>query len=150
MDQFVVGVFHSGAGVSFHMNVNEVIAKRAKQIWGGGLGTYEHVNPNDHVNMSQSTNDVTPTAMRLAHLELTKTLCEELDKLADALAAKAAQYANVVKPGRTHLQDAVPITYGQEIGGGGDRIRGAAPRPRAGPAGRCGRGIGAAPAGGGP
>src|SRR2546427_455744 len=88
LDQFVVDVFHSGAGVSFHMNVNEVVANRANQICGGGLGTYEHVSPNDHVNMSQSTNDVTPTAMRLAHLELTQTLCEELDKLPDALPAK--------------------------------------------------------------
>src|SRR2546425_9318640 len=132
IDQFVVDVFHSGAGVSFHMNVNEVLANRANQILGGGLGMYEHVNPNDHVNMSQSTNDTTPTAMRLAALELTKTLCGHLDKLADALAAKAAQYANVVKPGRTHLQDAVPITYGQEIGGWASRIKGAADRLRAG------------------
>src|SRR5207249_2667492 len=82
LDQFVVDVFHSGAGVSFHMNVNEVIANRANQILGGGLGTYEHVSPNDHVNMAQSTNDTTPTAMRLAALELTKPLCDELDKLA--------------------------------------------------------------------
>ncbi|MEK7862575.1 MAG: lyase family protein, partial [Chloroflexota bacterium] len=121
-DQFVLDVFHSGAGVSFHMNVNEVVANRANQILGGGLGTYEHVNPNDHVNMGQSTNDVTPTAMRLAHLELTKTVCQELDQLADALNAKAAQYANVVKPGRTHLQDAVPVTFGQEIGGWATRV----------------------------
>src|SRR6266852_2456164 len=122
-DAFVVDVFHSGAGVSFHMNANEVIANRANQLRGGGLGTYEHVNPNDDVNMGQSTNDVTPTAMRLAHLELTKTVCEELDKLADMLAAKAAQYAGVVKPGRTHLQHAVPLTFGQEIGGWATRIR---------------------------
>src|SRR6266581_7459431 len=147
LDQFVVDVFHSGAGVSFHMNVNEVIANRANQICGGGLGTYEHVSPNDHVNMSQSTNDVTPTAMRLAHLELTKTLCEELDKLADVLAAKAGQYANVVKPGRTHLQDAVPITYGQEIGGWGSRIKSAAARLRAGRAELCELGIGGTAAG---
>src|SRR4029078_5564208 len=120
LDQFVLDPFHSGAGVSMHMVANEGIANRANTILDGGLGTYEHVNPNDHVNMGQSTNDVTPTAMRLAHLELTKTVCEELDKLSDALAAKAAQYANVVKPGRTHLQDAVPITYGQEIGGWGE------------------------------
>src|SRR5438093_13463492 len=104
-DQFVVDVFHSGAGVSFHMNVNEVIANRANQICGGGLGTYEHVNPNDHVNMSQSTNDVTPTAMRLAHLELTKTVVEELGLIAAVLSKKATEYANIVKPGRTHLQD---------------------------------------------
>ena len=147
MDQFVVDVFHSGAGVSFHMNVNEVIANRANQICGGGLGTYEHVNPNDHVNMGQSTNDVTPTAMRLAHLELTKTVCEELDKLADVLAAKATQYANVVKPGRTHLQDAVPITFGQEIGGWADRVRGANARLRAGRSELCELGIGGTAAG---
>src|SRR5882762_3158633 len=128
MDQFVVDVFHSGAGVSFHMNVNEVIANRANQICGGGLGTYEHVNPNDHVNMGQSTNDVTPTAMRLAHLELTKTLCAELDTLADAISEKASRYADSVKPGRTHLQDAVPITFGQEFSGWSDRVRGAAAR----------------------
>src|SRR6266852_1142330 len=101
----------------------EVIANRANQILGGALGTYEHVNPNDDVNMGQSTNDVTPTAMRLAHLELTKTVCEELDALAYAFASKATEYANVVKPGRTHLQDAVPITFGQEIGGWATRIR---------------------------
>src|SRR5947208_9912457 len=101
VDQFVVDVFHSGAGVSFHMNVNEVIANRANQICGGGLGTYEHVNPNDDVNMAQSTNDVTPTAMRLAALELTKPLCEELDKLASAIDEKAKQYAGEV--GRAHV-----------------------------------------------
>src|SRR5438093_2020379 len=101
-DQFVVDVFHSGAGVSFHMNVNEVIANRANQICGGGLGTYEHVNPNDDVNMAQSTNDATPTAMRLAALELTKPLCEELDKLASAIDEKAKQYPGAGKPGRTH------------------------------------------------
>src|SRR5437868_2402553 len=105
LDQFTLDPFHSGAGVSMHMVANEVIANRANQMLGGGLGTYEHVNPNDHVNMGQSTNDVTPTAMRLAHLELTKTVCDELDQLAASLDAKAKQYANVVKPGRTHLQD---------------------------------------------
>ncbi len=130
-EQFVLDVFHSGAGVSFNMNVNEVLANRANQLMGGGLGTYEHVNPNDHVNMGQSTNDTTPTAMRLAHLELTKTLCAELDALAGSLEAKATQYANVVKPGRTHLQDAVPITFGQEIGGWAARVRGATARLRA-------------------
>ncbi len=146
-DQFVVDVFHSGAGVSFHMNVNEVIANRANQICGGGLGTYEHVNPNDHVNMSQSTNDVTPTAMRLAHLELTKGLVEELGKLAAALSAKAAEYATVVKPGRTHLQDAVPITFGQEIGGWAHRMHAAAHRLHAGRSELCELGIGGTAAG---
>jgi aspartate ammonia-lyase len=146
-DQFVVDVFHSGAGVSFHMNVNEVLANRANQILGGALGTYEHVNANDHVNMGQSTNDVTPTAMRLAHLELTKVVCDELDKLAAALDAKAKAYAGVVKPGRTHLQDAVPVTFGQEIGGWATRVRGAAARLRAGRTELCELGIGGTAAG---
>src|SRR6202158_2765535 len=147
MDQFVVDVFHSGAGVSFHMNVNEVIANRANQNCGGGLGTYDHVNPNDHVNAGQSTNDVTPTAMRLAHLELTKTVCAELDALADSFAAKAAQYMDIVKPGRTHLQDAVPVTFGQEIGGWATRIKSASARLRAGRAELCELGIGGTAAG---
>jgi aspartate ammonia-lyase len=147
LDQFVVDVFHSGAGVSFHMNVNEVLANRANQIRGGGLGTYEHVNPNDHVNMAQSTNDTTPTAMRLAALELTRTVCEELDRLADAIAEKGTRYAGCVKPGRTHLQDAVPITFGQEFSGWADRVRGASARLRAGRAELCELGIGGTAAG---
>ena len=146
-DQFVVDVFHSGAGVSFHMNVNEVLANRANQILGGGLGTYEHVNPNDHINMAQSTNDTTPTAMRLAALELTKTLCAELDTLADAIGEKASRYAETVKPGRTHLQDAVPITFGQEFSGWAERVRGAAARLRAGRLELCELGIGGTAAG---
>jgi aspartate ammonia-lyase len=147
MDQFVVDVFHSGAGVSFHMNVNEVIANRANQICGGGLGTYEHVNPNDHVNMSQSTNDVTPTAMRLAHLELTKAVVEELGMLAAAFSKKAAEFARVVKPGRTHLQDAVPIRFGQEIGAWAKRMHDAAHRLHAGRSELCEMGIGGTAAG---
>jgi aspartate ammonia-lyase len=147
MDQFVVDVFHSGAGVSFHMNVNEVIANRANQLLGGGLGTYEHLNPNDHVNMAQSTNDTTPTAMRLAALELTKTLCAELDALADSIAEKAVRYADVVKPGRTHLQDAVPVTFGQEFSGWAERVRAAAARLRAARSELCELGIGGTAAG---
>lgn len=146
-DQFVVDVFHSGAGVSFHMNANEVIANLANRHLGGGLGTYEHVSPNDHVNMGQSTNDVTPTAMRLAHLELTRAVVDELRQLAAALSEKAAKYANVVKPGRTHLQDAVPITFGQEIGGWAARIDGAAARLDAGRAELRELGIGGTAAG---
>ncbi len=129
-DQFVVDVFQAGAGVSFHMNTNEVLANLANRRLGGALGTYDRVHPNDHVNIAQSTNDVTPTAMRLAHLELTKALIDELEKLADAFAAKAAQYRDLVKPGRTHLQDAVPITFGQEFGGWATRMRSAAARIR--------------------
>lgn len=146
-DQFVVDVFQAGAGVSFHMNANEVIANLADRALGGQLGTYAKVDPNDHVNMAQSTNDVTPTAMRLAHLELTKELTAELDRLADALEAKAADLADVVKPGRTHLQDAVPITFGQEIGGWAARVRSAAARLRAGRGELCELGIGGTAAG---
>jgi fumarate hydratase class II len=147
LDQFVVDVFHSGAGVSFHMNVNEVIANRANQLRGGGFGTYEHVNANDDVNMAQSTNDTTPTAMRLAALELTRPLCEELDKLAAAIDEKAKRYADVVKAGRTHLQDAVPVTFGQEFSGWGERVRGASARLRAGRAELMELGIGGSAAG---
>ena len=147
LEQFTLDPFHSGAGVSMHMVANEVIANRANQILGGQLGTYEHVNPNDHVNMGQSTNDVTPTAMRLAHLELTKTLCEELDRLGDAFRAKAVEYQDIVKPGRTHLQDAVPVTFGQEIGGWSTRIKSAAARLRAGRGELCELGIGGTAAG---
>jgi aspartate ammonia-lyase len=124
-----------------------VIANRANQLCGGGLGTYEHVNPNDHVNMGQSTNDVTPTAMRLAHLELTKVVVEELGMLAAAFSKKAAEYAGVVKPGRTHLQDAVPIRFGQEIGAWAHRMNGAAHRLHAGRSELCELGIGGTAAG---
>jgi aspartate ammonia-lyase len=146
-DAFRVDVFQAGAGVSFHMNANEVIANLADRRLGGKLGAYANVNPNDHVNMAQSTNDVTPTAMRLAHLELTKALVAELGSLADALAKKAGEYADVVKPGRTHLQDAVPVTFGQEFGGWAQRIRGAAQRLNAGRAELCELGIGGTAAG---
>lgn len=146
-DQFVVDVFQAGAGVSFHMNVNEVLANRAEQILGGELGRYARVHPNDHVNMAQSTNDVTPTAMRLAHLELTRDLVDELDKLGEALSKKAAEHADSVKPGRTHLQDAVPITFGQELGGWATRMRSAAARIRGTRAELCEVGIGGTAAG---
>jgi len=146
-DQFVVDVFQAGAGVSFHMNTNEVLANLADRRLGGSLGTYQKVNPNDHVNMAQSTNDVTPTAMRLAHLELTKELTAELDRLADALDAKAAEFRDVVKPGRTHLQDAVPVTFGQEVGGWAARVRSASARLRAGRQELCELGIGGTAAG---
>jgi aspartate ammonia-lyase len=146
-DQFAVDVFQAGAGVSFHMNTNEVIANLADRRLGGNLGTYSKVNPNDHVNMAQSTNDVTPTAMRLAHLELTKALVAELDALAGSFDKKAKEYATVVKPGRTHLQDAVPITFGQEFGGWARRVEGAAARLKAGRGELCELGIGGTAAG---
>ncbi|MDE3112674.1 MAG: aspartate ammonia-lyase [Chloroflexota bacterium] len=146
-DQFVIDAFQAGAGVSFHMNANEVIANLADRKLGGALGSYTKVGPNDHVNMAQSTNDVTPTAMRLAHLELTKDLAAELDRLADALAERSSELRDVVKPGRTHLQDAVPITFGQEIGGWAGRIRSAAARLRAARGELCELGIGGTAAG---
>jgi len=114
-DEFVVDVFQAGAGVSFHMNANEVIANRANQILGGALGVYGEVHPNDHVNYGQSTNDVFPTAMRLATLLALEMLYPELDGLADAFAKKGAAFDGIMKSGRTHLQDAVPIRLGQEF-----------------------------------
>jgi len=115
-EQFVVDPFQAGAGTSHHMNVNEVLANRATQILGGALGEYR-VHPNDHVNMAQSTNDVIPTAIRLGCLGRLPDLLEAVRGLSDALRAKAAEFDPVVKSGRTHLQDAVPIRLGQEFGG---------------------------------
>ncbi len=121
--QFVVDVFQAGAGTSFHMNVNEVIANRANEMLGGALGAYLPVHPNDHVNMGQSTNDVIPTAMRLAALETLAGLLDALDGLAAAFEDRAAAFADVIKAGRTHLQDAVPVTLGQEFGAYARTIR---------------------------
>jgi fumarate hydratase class II len=114
-DQFVVDPFQAGAGTSHNMNVNEVIANRATQILGGGLGEYR-VHPNDHVNMAQSTNDVIPTALRLGCLWRLDELLAVLEDLRSSLQAKAVEFDDVVKSGRTHLQDAVPVRLGQEFG----------------------------------
>lgn len=114
-DQFPVDVFHMGAGTSFNMNCNEVLANRAEQILGGGLGEYAKVNPNDHPNYGQSTNDTFPTAMRVMSRLLLEDLLVAVDKLADALADKGKEFDHVLKSGRTHLQDAVPIRLGQEF-----------------------------------
>ena len=114
-DQFLVDPFQAGAGTSHNMNVNEVLANRANEILGGELGSYSRVNPNDHVNMAQSTNDVFPTAMRLAALELAILVNGELQGLSGALGAKAGEFDGILKSGRTHLQDAVPIRLGQEF-----------------------------------
>jgi aspartate ammonia-lyase len=116
-DQFVVDVYQAGAGTSHNMNVNEVLANRAAERLGGARGAYDRVHPNDHVNMSQSTNDVYPTSARLALLMLTPALVEAARALAAAFEAKARETADVLKVGRTHLQDAVPMTVGQELGG---------------------------------
>ncbi len=120
---FVVDVFQAGAGVSFHMNANEVIANRANEILGRPLGEYREVHPNDHVNFGQSTNDVFPTAMRLAALLALETLLPELEALAGAFARKGKEFARVVKSGRTHMQDAVPIRLGQEFDACGVAMR---------------------------
>ena len=116
-DQFVVDIYQAGAGTSHNMNANEVLANRAGEILGEPKGTYRRVHPNDHVNMGQSTNDVYPTATRLALLLGNAPLIAAVQALAGALAHKAGQFADVVKTGRTHLQDAVPITLGQEFSG---------------------------------
>jgi aspartate ammonia-lyase len=116
-DQFVVDVYQAGAGTSHNMNTNEVLANRAAELLGGARGEYRLVHPNDHVNMGQSTNDVFPTATRLALLLIDGTLVESARALASSLQQKAQAFDHVLKVGRTHLQDAVPMTLGQEFGG---------------------------------
>ena len=113
--QFVVDPFQAGAGTSHNMNVNEVLANRANELLGGALGTYDRVNPNDHVNMAQSTNDVFPTAMRLSALHMISLLLREVAALRDALRTKGEEFDGILKSGRTHLQDAVPVRLGQEF-----------------------------------
>ena len=116
-DQFPVDVFQTGSGTSSNMNANEVISNRATELYGGEIGSRE-IHPNDHVNYGQSSNDVIPTAMHVASLEaVEKDLVPALSALRDELAAKEAEYEDVVKTGRTHLQDATPVTLGQEFGG---------------------------------
>ncbi len=115
-DQFIVDVFQMGAGTSFHMNCNEVIANCAEEVLGGNKGEYRLIHPHDHVNMGQSTNDVFPTAMRLAVISLlSEDLYPALDAMVISLQNKAAEFDDVVKSGRTHLQDAAPIRLGQEF-----------------------------------
>ncbi|HMA53620.1 MAG TPA: aspartate ammonia-lyase [Acidobacteriota bacterium] len=114
--EFVVDVFQMGAGTSFHMNMNEVVANRAEELLGGRKGEYRLVHPHDHVNMAQSTNDVFPTAMRLAALALLRDkLFPALIGLESSLGRKAREFGPVLKSGRTHLQDAVPIRLGREF-----------------------------------
>jgi fumarate hydratase class II len=115
---FVVDVFQTGSGTSTNMNANEVIANRANELLGARLGDKGLIHPNDHVNMSQSTNDVVPTTIHVAALEaVEKEVIPALRALHAALAAKAHEFADTVKAGRTHLQDAVPVTLGQEFSG---------------------------------
>ena len=114
-EQFVVDPYQAGAGTSHNMNVNEVLANRANELLGGKRGEYKPVHPNDHVNMAQSTNDTIPTNIRLACLSRLDALVSAFDGLRDALAAKGREFDDVVKAGRTHLQDAMPIRLGQEF-----------------------------------
>ena len=114
-DQFVVDPYQAGAGTSHNMNVNEVLANRANELLGGERGTYSPVHPNDHVNMAQSTNDTIPTNIRLASLSQLDALTSAFEGLRDALAAKGREFDHIVKAGRTHLQDAMPIRLGQEF-----------------------------------
>jgi fumarate hydratase, class II len=114
-DQFVVDVYQAGAGTSHNMNVNEVLANRANEMLGSERGRYAPVHPNDHVNMAQSTNDVIPTAIRIACVAQLPQLNESVQSLVDALAAKGREFDGIVKAGRTHLQDAMPIRLGQEF-----------------------------------
>ncbi|HKS08378.1 MAG TPA: aspartate ammonia-lyase [Pyrinomonadaceae bacterium] len=114
-DQFDLDVFQAGAGTSYNMNVNEVIANRALELLGAERGDHERVNPNDHVNKSQSTNDTMPTAMRIAAIRLLRKLLTSLDSLAESFDKKGEEFKKVKKSGRTHLHDAVPMTLGDEF-----------------------------------
>ena len=118
-DEFPLCVWQTGSGTQTNMNVNEVISNRAIELAGGELGSKKPVHPNDDVNMSQSSNDTFPTAMHIAAAEevVQRAACRRCAALRDALAAKADEFADIVKIGRTHLQDAVPLTLGQEFGG---------------------------------
>src|SRR4026208_1478388 len=117
-DHFPLRVWQTGSGTQSNMNANEVISNRAIEIAGGQMGSKKPVHPNDDVNMSQSSNDTFPTAMSIAAAtELVHELVPAVTRLRDALAAKAEEFADIVKIGRTHLQDAVPLTLGQEFGG---------------------------------
>jgi fumarate hydratase class II len=121
-DHFVVDPYQAGAGTSHNMNCNEVLANRANEILGAKRGDYKPVHPNDHVNMAQSTNDVIPTAIRLAALSQLAPLTEAMNRLAKAFAAKGEEFDDIVKSGRTHLQDATPVRLGQEFAAFGHTV----------------------------
>ena len=116
-DHFPLRVWQTGSGTQTNMNANEVISNRAIELAGGRMGSKQPIHPNDHVNMSQSSNDTFPTAMHIAAAEQWQKLIPEVRRLRDAIDAKAREFADVVKIGRTHLQDATPLTVGQEFGG---------------------------------
>src|SRR5207248_3520652 len=116
-DHFPLRVWQTGSGTQTNMNANEVISNRAIEIAGGVMGSKAPIHPNDHVNMSQSSNDTFPTAMHIAATEEMNKLIPEVERVRAAIDAKAKEFADVVKIGRTHLQDATPITVGQEMSG---------------------------------
>jgi aspartate ammonia-lyase len=130
-DQFRLDVFQAGAGTSYNMNLNEVIANRSLELMGGRRGDYARLDPNDDVNKSQSTNDTMPTTMRITAVRLARQLTAALDALADGFAAKADEFSDVRKAGRTHLHDATPMTLGEEFRAWGGNVRRAAERIRA-------------------
>lgn len=122
-DQFLLDVFQAGAGTPFNMNLNEILANRANELLGSKKGTYKPVTPNNHINWGQSSNDAIPTALRIAALMQSQKLLPEVKKLSQSFFKKGRQFKNIVKVGRTHLQDAVPITMGQEFEAWGAAIQ---------------------------
>ena len=114
-NEYTLDYFQAGAGTPFHMNANEIIANRANEILGGKKGEYEFVHPNNHVNMGQSSNDVIPTAIKITTIRLLEHLYREMEKLIEAFHKKAAEGKGILKVGRTHLEDAVPLTVEQEF-----------------------------------
>jgi fumarate hydratase class II len=134
-EHFPVDVFQTGSGTSWNMNMNEVLANRANELLGASLGAREPVHPNDHVNRGQSSNDVIPSAIHIADTLAAVALAGEMRVLQEALASRAHEFRDIVKIGRTHLQDAVPVTLGQEFSGyasqiekGIERLEGVLPR----------------------
>src|SRR3989338_4007374 len=115
LENFVVDIYQAGAGTSHNMNTNEVLANRAIEILGGKRGDYKLVSPNDHVNCAQSTNDFFPTAIRLGALIKSRDLLLSLDACSESLAKKGKEFFTIIKAGRTHLQDAVPVRLGREF-----------------------------------
>jgi fumarate hydratase class II len=144
---FVVDVYQAGAGTSHNMNANEVIANRAIELLGGKKGDYSLVHPNDHVNMAQSTNDVCPTAIRIAAVMLSEGLLASMDVLEQSFVRKAKEFDHIVKSGRTHLQDAVPVRLGQEFGAYAVNVRKHRDRIRAASESNAELGIGGTAAG---
>ncbi len=127
-DQFPVDMFQAGAGTSFNMNINEVLANRALEILGRKRGDYAFLSPNDHVNMGQSTNDTFPTASCIAIIFAADRFLDVLSSLSEAFRAKAEEFSGIPKSGRTHLMDAVPVTLGDEFGAYSSALRRAARR----------------------